>query len=524
MLALSDLALDPDQYQAARSKGHTLVLAGPGAGKTRTLLGRVLHLLEEGVPADKIYLLTFTLKAVGELQKRLQKMGVQGVQVHTFHALAYRLCRQKGLSPKLISPEEQKTLLKEVYKSLGYPISGRRKWDPLSTHKHADPKILETYKRALKAHGLWDYQRLLEEAQGHGLSHEGLHLLVDEFQDLNAELVTFLEGFKGATLFLVGDPAQAIYGFRGASPEVVAAFVKGLAGLQIKVLGRSYRVPREILAWAEKLRDQTVFPSTPLRAVKEGGNLQGFWLSTPNQEGTKIANLVRELLGGLQMEHSSVGWAPHEVAIVARTKALLKPIQEALYKFGVPAVTYTETQKSFCERLEQFMALLEKGPLDNLEQIREKLLQKAHPQLLWKDLLPEVQYLLRISEDVSEFFFNLEWARKTPSLVDPLDTLHVPLLTIHETKGLEFKVVILAGAEEGLLPLSVMPDSDEREEMRLAYVALTRAGESFYFTGVSKRMIFGKKLPGRPSRYFLGLPVEKSIPPKKTSRQKSLFS
>ena len=524
MLKIQNLSLDPDQYSAARSEGHTLVIAGPGAGKTRTLLGRVLHLLEEGVPPSKIYLLTFTLKTAGELQKRLESLGVNGVTVDTFHALAYALCRQKGLLPRLMSQEEQEALFKKVLKSLGHPLRGSKKYfESLFAGKIEAPEVLETYEKALKAHQLWDYRRLLQEAQGHHLTKEKIHLLVDEFQDLNGELISFLKSFQEATFFLVGDPAQAIYGFRGARPEVVASFVQGLPGLQIKSLHTSYRVPERILSFAENLRDTGAFPCEPLRAWRKGGELKGFHLPHPGREAARVRELILEFLGGLQMEKSSQGMAPNEIAVVARTRALLEPIKEEFLKHGIPSQTYADGQEVFKHHLDQFLQLVKDQ--EDLGKIRKLLQGEVQEGVSWRDLLPPVDYIAQKSKDSAEFFFRLESLRSSFSFIQELESIYVPLLTIHETKGLEFKVVILLGAEEGLLPLTVMPDTDEQEEKRLAYVALTRASERFYFTAVSKRTLFGKKLPGQPSRYFRDLPIEKPPPPKpkKTKRQKSLF-
>ncbi len=115
---IGSLKLTPEQYKAATNPGHTLVVAGPGTGKTRTLLARALYLLEQDIPPEKIIILTFTVKTAQELRQRLQELGAQA-RVDTFRALAYDLCRSQGLKIKLLEEREKTVLLAQILKYLG---------------------------------------------------------------------------------------------------------------------------------------------------------------------------------------------------------------------------------------------------------------------------------------------------------------------------------------------------------------------------------------------------------------------
>ncbi len=502
MVTLKDLGLDEAQREACVFPGQALVVAGPGAGKTRTLLGRALHLLEEGVPEEDIVLLTFTVKTASELRERLKSLGLSGVRVETFHGLAYELLRCEGLRPRLATPKEQEAIFKDILRRKGYPVRGALKRLERALVTKEEGELVEAYEKRLSSEGLFDFRALIKEASCRNpYARAKLHLLVDEFQDLNPELCRFLASFKGATFFLVGDPAQAIYGFRGARPEVVREF---LAGLKLKIfyLVKSYRVPRNILSFAEGLRDRT-FDAPPLEAQREGGELGLISFKGPAEEARGISRRVEALLGGVQLESSRPGFSPGEIAVLSRIRRLLEPVKEAFSLAGIPFEEREEGEDEALKVLSEAKSLAE---------AREKALS----------LLPELSFFLEKCEDLEDFRFYLSLYALTASI--RLKRKGVALLTVHETKGLEFKAVFLVGAEEGLMPFELMPDTDPEEERRLAYVAVTRASEVFTASFTRQRIIFGRRLPGRPSPFFSSLPQEKTTPSRpKGLRQKALF-
>ena len=506
-VSLKELALTPSQLNACRHTGPALVLAGPGAGKTRTLLGRLLYLLEQGIAPEQIILLTFTVKAAAELKERLEKFEIEGVRVETFHGLAYELLRQAGLVPRIATAEEQERLFQEVLKAEGLSPRGALKQLERLRVFEPESELLKRYEKSLKAAGLYDFGLLLKEAtRANPLAETPLHLLVDEFQDLNPELIAFLKSFGRATFYLVGDPAQAIYGFRGATPELVKGFIDQIAGLKRFFLEESFRVPENILCFAETLRDNT-FPTPTLKSRKGGGTLGIYAFKGPEHEAREVARMVTELLGGLQLESSTgKSLSPGEIAVVARLRRLLSPVKEALVKAGVP-VEEPKTGEELA-RLKDILS-------------RAQTLEEARAELKKGRFGREVNYLLAQSQSLEELKFRVELLGQGVLFKKQ----GVALLTIHETKGLEFEAVFLIGAEEGLLPFTLLPETNLEEERRLAYVALTRAGARFTATFVRQRMLFGRRVGGRPSPFLAGLKVEQVRPrsrPQKP-RQKVLF-
>ena len=510
MLQIGPLELDQAQFQAASCKGRALVIAGPGAGKSRTLLARALYLLDSGVPPENIFLLTFTVKTARELKERIKSLKAPEIKVDTFHGLAFDLCRLQGKSPRLLNQKEQESLFKEILRRRGKPLRGARKLlETLLAGQRDDEGLLSAYEKALEEEGLWDFRRLLKEAgKENPLQEKKIHLLVDEFQDLNSELLSFLRSFKRACFYFVGDPAQAIYGFRGARPELVKDFIEAEGDFSIFFLPRSYRVPGRILSLAATLLESP-FEIPPLEAVKEGGEVEVSSFRDPEKEARGIASQIEDLLGGLQMESSRRGLAPSQIAVAARLRRLLGPVREALKERGIPVEEPAPFPEEVAEKVQR--ALLEAKDLLSFKNVLGKEILS----------LPEVSFLLETSRDLSDF--SVRWNLFKLQQTINLRKTGVALLTIHETKGLEFKAVFLTGAEKGLLPLEIFEDTDPQEEKRLAYVALTRAEEIFRASFCQKRSLFGQKLPGKISPLFINFPRKESLRTKPRPRQKRLF-
>ncbi|GEM_PF-607136 len=512
---IGSLKLTPEQYKAATNPGHTLVVAGPGTGKTRTLLARALYLLEQDIPPEKIIILTFTVKTAQELRQRLQELGAQA-RVDTFHALAYDLCRSQGLKIKLLEEREKTALLAQILKYLGQnprqasKIAERVSFSP---PLEGTQKIYSLYRDTLKSEGLWDYERLLEEGKNHPLTQQDLHLLIDEFQDLNRGLIQFLVSFPKATYFLVGDPAQAIYGFRGGDPYLVRTFIAPLPGIKIFSLSESFRLPEEVLKRSETLR-QRLYGERPLFTKIKGGKVAGFACAHKDAEAQKIVELVEEKLGTFQMERARGDTqSPSDLAVLFRVRALMTPVAEKLQQRGIPLKIPGQKVSSLAEHLTQWAKGLKTIPTEGS---------------LAQELAVFPASLRNLIKGIVQSCTDLEHLQFTLSLINDLDLLDlthdaVSLLTIHEAKGLEFPVVILAGAEEGLLPFNLMPEVNEDEEKRLAYVGITRASKAFYFTWAQKRFVYGQKLPGEISRFFKSFPQKPLVPKKPRKRQMSLF-
>jgi DNA helicase-2/ATP-dependent DNA helicase PcrA len=292
-----DLAseLNPEQAAAALSAdGPLLIVAGAGTGKTRTLVYRVAHLLDRGVRPERILLLTFTRRAAEEMLARAERIvGSRSRQVHggTFHATAHRLLRRFGPEAgiardfTIMDQGDAEDLMRLSRAALGYADTKRRfpKKETLhyvySTHINTGRSIADVlseflpqyveeqphieriyadYTQRKSARNLVDYDDLLLfwafmlEAPGAlGARLAGLydHVLVDEYQDTNLLQARILRGMCAAhrNVTVVGDDAQSIYSFRGASFRNILEFPEQFAGTTIVPLEQNYRSTQPIL-------------------------------------------------------------------------------------------------------------------------------------------------------------------------------------------------------------------------------------------------------------------------------------
>lgn len=297
-------ALDPSQREVARIEcGPLLVEAGPGTGKTRTLVGRVLHLLEQGVDPQRILALTYSNKAAEEMRERVARVAPDAAPViwmGTFHAFGLELLRKYGVrvglptDPSVIDPVDGMFLLERELRALALdhyqflPEPTRylkqilsaisRAKDELATPDDYRRAALEMREAAQDEDSAEDAERALEVARVYevyqaALAREGgldfgdliaravallqdgalgvgavvreayAHVLVDEYQDVNrasARLLAALVG-DGRGLWVVGDARQSVYRFRGAAPVNMARFADDFPGARVLRLARNYR-------------------------------------------------------------------------------------------------------------------------------------------------------------------------------------------------------------------------------------------------------------------------------------------
>ncbi|MHB8467570.1 MAG: ATP-dependent helicase, partial [Acidimicrobiales bacterium] len=277
--------LNPSQRAAVtHDGGHLLIVAGAGSGKTRTLACRVARLLASGVRPERILLLTFSRRAAREMLARVEAEGASRVWGGTFHAVANRLLRQHGAAVGLragftvLDQGDTADLLGLVRHDLGLGEQGRRfpKKDTLasiySRVVNTQAKLVDVVERShpwcrndvegikavftgylerKKAHNVVDYDDLLLYWRALATSptvgpllREGFdHILVDEYQDTNAlqaDIVAAMAG-PGVQVAVVGDDAQAIYGFRSGSARHMLEFPARFADTTVVTLDRNYR-------------------------------------------------------------------------------------------------------------------------------------------------------------------------------------------------------------------------------------------------------------------------------------------
>ena len=314
--AVSSEVLNPAQFTAVtHGDGPILVIAGAGSGKTRTLVYRMAHLIEQGVPPESILLLTFTRRAAQEMLHRAGELtagSCRRVMGGTFHATANILLRRYGhhlglgSNFTIIDRGDAEGIINLIKSSLGMAGAGKRFPSKrvimnlisgainkstgieqlvyrdhihLSEFIHDFHTIAEHYRQFKIDHGLMDYddlliywKRLLAESEvaRHELSTRFQHILVDEYQDTNqlqAEIVRLL-AYRHDNVMVVGDDAQSIYSFRGADFYNIMRFPEQFAGTKIVKLEENYRstepilqLTNAIIANAEKKFTKTLFTS-----------------------------------------------------------------------------------------------------------------------------------------------------------------------------------------------------------------------------------------------------------------------
>ena len=299
-------ALNPEQRAAATHVGGPLlILAGAGTGKTTTLCARVAWLLSEGIPAERILLLTFTRRAAREMIERSRSLVERVVPnagrlvAGTFHSIAHRMVRAHASALALppgfgvLDAADAADLMDFVRQEQGYAASQRRfpraqtmldiysrtvnaqrplkemlaqAWPWCEEHHDALGSIFRAYGARKRSLGLIDLDDLLlywralavEEVIGQAMADSFEHILVDEYQDVNGLQVDVVralrQGREGLTV--VGDDFQAIYGFRAASASHILDFPGQFPGTQTVTLERNYRSSAPILAIANAVSEQ----------------------------------------------------------------------------------------------------------------------------------------------------------------------------------------------------------------------------------------------------------------------------
>ena len=294
--------LDEEQRAAARAGGPLMIIAGPGTGKTRTLTHRIAwQITEREIPPHRFLALTFTRRAADEMQHRLAALlrrgdygFAAGVLVTTFHGLALRLLgeyREKAGLPPGFRVADETARLEAAANVAGSERDSRRLIAALGTGHRRDDETLTGDRAALRAElaarGLVDVDELIgraarllrdEPTVTAALRDRWPWISVDEYQDLDEEqhvLLRQLAG-EGAGLTVIGDPDQAIYGFRGADVGFFLRFGADYPAAQTAFLTRNYRSgPAIVRAALQAIAPATLVPGRRLDAVSHPGVAPG---------------------------------------------------------------------------------------------------------------------------------------------------------------------------------------------------------------------------------------------------------
>ncbi len=558
-----------------------LVFAGAGSGKTRTIVYKAAYALDKNlVKQNQILLVTFTNKAAEEMRKRVNYLTGQTLpHVGTFHSLAAKILRRDGskLGIKqdflIYDQQDQLSLIKEILKelnydhkqikprSVGYNISAAKQemltaadYGKLarSYQQEIIAKIYQEYEKRLQQFGALDFDDLLMKVVDLLKTKTEIlekyqnlfkYVFVDEYQDTNTvqyRLTKLLaQGHKN--LCVVGDVAQSIYRWRGANYRNILKLKDDFPDLKEIRLERNYRSSQTILDAAEQvIKNNTSHPTLSLWTDKDSGEKIGLIeASSPRDEAKKILEEV------YKWKQKGKKW--NEIAILYRTNAQSRVLEEALVREGIPYILVGGIK--FYERAEikdvlAYLRLvfnqqdgvsrkrLEKIGKRRLKRLEEKLVNFDYRKYKVNEILMMIYettgYLEKYNKEDKEDLARLENLRELEALAMEYERLDeflenvalvqaeyyagemsknkeaLTLMTLHAAKGLEFSIVFIVGMEEGLFPHSrSMLDQEElEEERRLCYVGITRAKEKLYLSYAKQRLVYGSYTSNERSRFI----------------------
>ena len=354
---------NPAQQAAARAPEPTAaVAAGPGTGKTRTLVDRIAWLLEQGAAPGSITAVTFTNRGAAELRVRLEgalgKPAARAMTIGTFHGICQTLLRREG-PVRLAVGAEALDLAGEALRETGSRASARGLLEEVSRRKEGlpgDPALeapAQRYTALLAQEGLRDYDDLLLEvlSRWEGERPPRLkcftHLLVDEFQDCSPLQYRLVLAWsrRGESLFVIGDPDQAIYGFRGADGACFDRLAAHRPGLGRYALEENYRSTPEILSCALSLIGHN--PGEPRQLAPRrpsGGQVRLLQAESQRSEAVFVAKEINAMVGGVDMLDAQRWGAGAgrrsfgEVAVCCRTRRQLALLEQCLAREGIPCV------------------------------------------------------------------------------------------------------------------------------------------------------------------------------------------
>lgn len=519
---------NPEQAEAICAGDAAIaVVAGPGTGKTHTLVERVAHMISAmGIKPTEITAVTFTNQAAAELKERLEKKlgrrAIKGLTVGTFHSVCL------GLIPKapIAGHAQAMGIISEILARRGDSLSPTeclRRISALRNGADAGPLpegVQDEYSAALRARGLRDLDDILEEALDVDISAMPMfkNLLVDEYQDVNAlqrRLVARWTG-AGGSLFVIGDPDQSIYGFRGASAECFTGLRALLPHMRTITLMRNYRSTPQVLSAALKVISQNPGGKRSIVPAR-GSGMPVRVIAAPDtlSEGHMIAREISRMTGGVDMVSAS-GMEParafSDVAVICRTRHQLSRIESCLAQEGIPCAVIGRDDSLADEEtqgaLAFFRTLMDPGDRQALDRAAQ-LLGNAQASSAADRLAPRiakekpVKLLSELSAITGREYAQLKDAAlfypTMPALIDALETGEeidvkrisgsyasgaVSLMTMHGAKGLEFPAVFLAGVTDGIFPSAL--SANPSEERRLFFVGITRARDELIISCAGK--------------------------------------
>lgn len=364
--------LNPEQRQAATAiEGPVLIFAGAGSGKTRALTYRIAYMVSQGIPAHNILAVTFTNKAAGEMRGRVYRLvgeKARGIWVGTFHAACARILRADGeavgVDPRFVVYDEgdQLSLVRQVLREADYDPQHYKPADILNAIGRAKDELIgpdqlrrdakrpyervvahvyRLYQRELAANKALDFDDIIVKTVELFEQHPDIlarwqdrfrYVLVDEYQDINYAQYRFVNllASRERNICVVGDDDQSIYGWRGANVRLILRFREDYPEARVVYLERNYRSTQRILECANAVisRNEARAPKKLWTTNPMGERAVLYTAIDEREEGEWVAGLVRSL--------EAEGYRAGDVAVLYRTNAMSRSIEDALVRAKIP--------------------------------------------------------------------------------------------------------------------------------------------------------------------------------------------
>ena len=539
-------ALDDEQRAVAlASRGPVCVIAGAGTGKTRAITHRIAYAASIGVmDPQKVLALTFTARAAGEMRVRLRTLGVSTVAARTIHSAALKqllyfwpqvfggrapdlLTTKTGFITQAITRADLQGTLSITSRDLMRDIASEIEWAKSSqvvpedyvneaSKRTQKPRInpeqiaqvYSAYMSLMKQERAMDFEDVLlltaamleeEREVRERVQDQYRYFTIDEYQDISPLQQRVINGWLGSRqeLCVVGDPAQTIYSFAGATPVFLNTFTQRFPDAEVIRLTSGYRSTPEI----------TLMANTVLRSASMGQELvaQNDHGAKPSiaaykDESAEIVGVVKDI-GTLLSE----GAPAQEIAILARTNGQLNSIEKAIAAAGLPY--QVRNNERFFDRTDvrEFLKGVRTASVIPTEGVYwlDELRTLAQP-FLNGTAIDGIAGLLHLARelDADDSFAPKTlraYLREVEDRVQQNNPPTMPVLTLatlHAAKGLEWERVFLIGVSESILPFesgNTGPENQSAidEERRLFYVGITRAKQDL-------RMSYR----GEPSRFL----------------------
>ncbi len=571
-----------NQKEAVESALPVAVVAGPGTGKTYTLIKKIEYLInKDKIKPEKIIAITFTNKAAEEIRERIEKELSININTGTIHSIAYNILKKAGFNLPVIDEIDAENIVREIMTKIRTrkKASGILRSIKYFKNRMEIPedkelqKILNEYNERLDYYQVYDFEKIISTAITYLNSTEGKNylkeisaVLVDEFQDLTRLEYEFFKSLTDNNFFVIGDPYQSIYSFRGSEGNSFEILKKDYPDLRFIYLDIDYRNTDKVLNLA-----RTLF-NVNLKSVSKGD--KPVLIITPSEFSAAVqtAKIITELTGGSYMESHEISGSFEtrsykDICILVRMESQFDILEETLIQEGIPYKIYgrksifesenvkfiLDTLKLITEPFTEFrlkQVLMNKNlsmPERIVNEITEVILNQTaeDAQKYFSDnLLPLkivnfFKYIFSVKEKkeippeilISDIINFCEKDSMTERLVElskrfkttekflftigrnidqeietgGLDIERVSLMTLHSSKGLEFPVVIIFEVNDGIIPLLKHGETNIEEEKRLLYVGLTRASEKLYLIYPEKVQIRNKIQKTSLSRFLPGI-------------------